>query len=311
MSRVACRVLSDGQIYHLHPFHICLKGLEQAILCREEADYDVMVKLLCVCAHRQQVRIIIYCVVSNHCHVAVLAKNMYAADAYCRDLKKTYSLYFHNKYQVNNLLHRVEIKALCLDTDAYLRNALAYIAKNAQDNGATVNDYPWSGFRAMFSRADSPKGARSVAQLTYRECRTIMHTGFPLRDVPWLLDEQDHLIPSSICDYVYLEQAFKQDSAFFLRLVGGVDQADMRHQLEEKPYRRQSDTEYYKTVDEISKRWYKQGLTNLSTDQKARLISYLDHTTRTTDRQLARILGLPVDHIKVLLRKNPGLEGSG
>ena len=303
MKRIVLRVLPDGYTCYVQPFHVCLKGLEQAILCRDDQDYDAMVKVICVCARRKNVRVIIYCVVSNHCHVAVLAKSQADADAYAQEIKRIYSQLFQKKYHINNILHRVEIKAICLDTDQYVRNALAYIPKNAMDNGALVHEYPWSGYRAMFSHQDLDAGCRSVASLTFREKVAIMHTADNLSDVPWQLDKDNHLIPSSFCDCAYLEQVYNNDPGFFLRLVGGVNSAEMQYELEEKPYQKQSDSEYLKTVEDICKRWYKTEIAMLSESQKRKIVPYLFRTTRTTISQLARTIDLSPETISDILRK--------
>ena len=303
MKRIVTRVLPDGQTCYVQPFHVCLKGLEQAILCRDDEDYDAMVKVICVCARRKNVLVIIYCVVSNHCHVAVLSKCHADADAYGNEIKRIYSMYFQKKYHIRNILRRIETKAICLDTDQYVRNALAYIPKNAMDNGALVHEYPWTGFRAMFSRRKPEEGDRPVAGLTYRERVAIMHTGDKLSDVPWLLDKDNRLIPSSFCDYAYLEQVYNNDPSFFLRLVGGVNSAEMHYELEEKPYQRQTDTEYYKTVGDICSRWFKTDISSLSESQKRKIVPYLFRTTRTTVNQLARAIGLPPETIASILRQ--------
>lgn len=301
MLRVIQRVLPDGKTYPVQPFHVCLKGLEQAILCRDDEDYDAMVKVICVCARRKNVIVIIYGVVSNHAHIAILAKSQADADAYGVEIKKIYSMLFQKKYRINNILHRIETKALCLDTDPYVRNVLAYIPKNAMDNGALVHEYLWSGYRAMFSGKE--KSGRPVAHLTVREKLAVMHTADNLSDVPWLLDKDNHLIPGSFCDCDYLEQAFNHAPAFFLRLVGGVNTAEMKYQLEEKPYQMLADSEYFKTVNEISLRWYKVDLSSLSEGQKIRLIPYLYRTTKTTAKQLARILGIAPDQAMTVFKK--------
>lgn len=301
MLRVIQRVLPDGKIHTVQPFHVCLKGLEQAILCRDDEDYDAMVKVICVCARRRNVIVIIYGIVSNHAHVAILANSQADADAYGVEIKKIYSMLFQKKYKINNILHRIETKALCLDSDQYVRNVLAYIPKNAMDNGALVHEYPWSGYRAMFSGEE--KGGRPVASLTFREKLAVMRTADNLHDVAWLLDKDNHLIPGSFCDCDYLEQAFNHDPGFFLRLVGGVNDAEMKYQLEEKPYQMQADSEYFKTVSEVCLRWFKMDIVNLSDGQKIRVLPYLYRTTKTTAKQLARIMGFPAIRISAILRQ--------
>ena len=301
MERSVVRKLPDGSTRRVEPYHICLKGLETAVLCRDEEDYDVMVKVLAVSARRNNVIIVTYCVVSNHTHTAALSATWDDAQAFGEESKKVYSMFFHRKYGEEGILRRVKVKALWLDNPFYLRNTLAYIPRNALDNGGDIADYPWSGHRAMFRR-DRPTG-RPVSSLTKRERRKLLHTGESLKGIPWLLDGEGRLIPFSICDNAYLEQVFNGDPAFYLKTIGGVNVAEMRHLLEEKPYLMQTDTEFYKSVEELSQRWFKTGLSTLSLERKIRLIPYIYHTSKTSIPQLARVFGLERDRIASILGK--------
>lgn len=303
MRRVADRVLPDGYIGHFQPFHVCIKGLETAVLCRDDDDYDSMVKVMCVSARRNNVIIIIYAVVSNHCHAAVLAMSQADADSYAQDIKKVYSMWVSRKYGERNILHRVESKAICLDNDWHVRNALAYIPRNALDNGCSINEYPWSGYRAMFRGNQVFEGARKVSGLTQRERIAIMHTGDDLRGVPWLIDSSNHLIPASICDTAYLEQAFEHDAAFWLKTIGGQNSAELRYQLEEKPYQMLTDSEFMKDVEDTCLRWFKQGISSLSLDQKTRIIPYLYRTRKTSIPQLSRVLGITRERVEAMLKR--------
>ncbi len=299
MRRIVVRALPDGSVRSVFPFHICIKGLETAVLCRDDKDYDAMVKVICLSAWRRNVIVIIYAVASNHCHVAVLAKTQSDADAYACEIKKMYSMWFSKKYSEKKVLCRIEAKALLLDTDWYVRNVLAYIPRNALDNGCNVNEYKWSGYKAMFRGADNNRTeSRKVCSLTIRKIKRIMHTGEKLDRVPWLIDSEGCLIPESFCDHTYLEQAFENDQAFFLRTIGAVNVAEMHYSLEERPYVMVSDTELYKSVNEVSERWFKKCLDELSVEQKSRLIPYIDHTRKTTPKQLARVFGLDVEKIE-------------
>ncbi|MBR5924672.1 MAG: transposase [Bacteroidales bacterium] len=200
MKRVVQRVMPDGTIMYVYPFHVSLEGLESCILCRDDEDYDAMVKIITIAARRKNVIIIIYAVISNHCHVAVLAATQEDADSFGDEIKKVYSMWFSSKYKERGKLKDVDVKALFLDNNWYTRNALAYVPRNALDNGCNVNEYEWSGYRAMFNTRKSSFGCRKVSQLSKREKRTLMHTGDDLSDVPWLLDNRGRLVPDSICD---------------------------------------------------------------------------------------------------------------
>ena len=293
--------MPDGSTRTVEPYHICLKGLETAELCRDEEDYDVMVKVLAVCAWRNNVIIITYSAVSNHTHTAALAVTWKDAQAFGEESKKVYSMYFQRKYGEEGILRRVKVKALWLDNPFHLRNTLAYIPRNALDNGGDITDYPWSGHLAMFRSA--PPFGRPVSALSKRERRKLLHTGESLKGVPWQLDGKGRLIPYSICDHDYLEQVFNGDPAYYLKTIGGVNVAEMRYFLEEKPYVMQPDSEFYKAVSEICGRWYNVDLAMLSLERKLRIIPYVYHTNKTSIPQLARVFGLDRARIASILGK--------
>ena len=127
MKRVVHRKMPDGSFQNVQPFHVSMEGLEKTILCRCDNDYDAMVKILCICARRKNVLIIVYAVVSNHCHVAVLAVNQADADAFGQEVKRMYAMWFSRQYGEQKRLQKTDVKAICLDNDWYVRNALAYI----------------------------------------------------------------------------------------------------------------------------------------------------------------------------------------
>lgn len=283
-----------------------MEGLERTILCRDEEDYDAMVKILCVSARRKNVVLVIYAVVSNHCHAVVLARYQQDADDYGEEVKRMAAMWFSRKYGESGVLKGTDVKAICLDSDWYVRSALAYVPRNALDNGCNVNEYPWSGYRAMFSQDVSKRvNVRPVSSLHRDEMRRIMHTADKLKDVPWSLDDSDRLIPSSICDSAYLEQAFGNDQSFFLRTIGSLNPAEMNQKLIDNPRKRLTDSEFYKHTAAVSLRWFKAELSRLSLEQKARLIPYISRTMKTSVPQLARTFGLNRDVIRKMLGRPP------
>jgi len=306
MQRAVFHKLPDGTVCLLHPFHISMEGLETAILCRDDTDYDAMVKILCVAARRKNVLVIIYAVVSNHCHIAVLAATQQDAEAYGQEVKRMYSMWFSRRYGENARMQGVDIKAVLLDSDWYVRNALAYIPRNALDNGCNVNEYRWTGYRAMFSREQHLSPCRKVSELTKRERERILHTGDRLKNVNWLIDSQEELIPYSFCKYRYLEQAFEGDPAFFLKTIGGQNAAEMENKLIITPREKQTDGEFYKLASETCQRWFQTDLSELSKERKIRLILYLRRTSRTTVPQLARVFGLSRETIiRIIGKRKP------
>lgn len=286
-----------------------LEGLEDFILCRDDQDYDVMVKYIFLCARRKNVIPIIYIVMSNHAHAAVLSGGQRSADAFANELKRCYSLYFSLRYGERKVLGRTGAVVNLLDTDPYVRNALAYIPRNALDAGVRVEDYRWSGYRAMFRDMRgyglpcNTSGGRKVRNLSKRQCIDLMHTRDRLKDVPWVLDADGCLEPSSACDAAYLESAFLGDQAFFLKTIGSVNPAEMQYRLVDAFSGRLSDGEFYKEVNAVCLRWFQKDMAHLSVAEKIRLLPYVYRTRRTTVAQLARCFSMPRDSVSRYLGK--------
>lgn len=311
MKRTVLREMPDGSVRYVQPYHVSMEGQETVVLCRDDEDYDAMVKIICVCARRKNVIVIIYAVVSNHSHVAILALCQGDADDFGEEIKRMYSMWFSRKYGRTGIMRKVDVKALLLDNDWYTRNALAYVPRNALDNGCNVSEYPWSGYKAMFSNAQyAGSSAKKIADMTKNEIRTVMYTGDKLTDVQWLADEEGRLIPKSICDFEYLEQAFEHDQAYFLKTIGGQNSAEMKHKLVEAPRHMLTDNEFLKIAEETTQRWFSSPIDQISIDRKMRLIPYLFRTVKTTVHQLSRVFGISREEVSHILgRPCPGKTG--
>ena len=128
-----------------------------------------------------------------------------------------------------------------------------------------------------------------------------MHTGDNLDDVPWLLDKDGRLIPSSFCDYTYLEQAFNNDLAFFMKVIGSQNSSEMTWKLVDVPRTMLVDGEFLKQVNETSNRWFQSDISGLSVQSKIRLLPYIYRTMKTSIPQLARTFGVSREEITHIL----------
>ncbi|MBQ9583999.1 MAG: hypothetical protein IJR25_06735 [Bacteroidales bacterium] len=303
------RELPDGTIAKVYPFHVSLEGLESRILCRDDSDYDSFVKIICVCARRKNVILVIYAVVSNHAHCVILAPDQDAANAFAAEVKRMYPMYFSRKYSDYSVLKRVDVSAIYLYSDYYLRNAIAYVIRNAMDNGAaSIQTYRWTGFRGIFcaGKPNDDRGTCRVAGLSRREKRAVMHTDDDLGGVPWLLNAHLELEPATVCDWHHVEDAFLNDQSFFLRMIGGVNTAEMNSSLIAAPRLKRNDTEFLNAVNDISGRWFQKPVHELTIEKRARLLKYVSNSYRTDPAQLARAFELSREEVLRLLGRNMG-----
>ena len=291
------RRLPDGSVRKVYPYHVSLEGMAQLVLCRDEEDYDVMVKYIFICAKRKNVIVVIYIAMSNHAHATILATCQEDADAFKVEWLRMYSQYFSKKYRQRKVLRHTSAVAIYLDSDWYVRNTLAYVPKNALDAASRVEDYRWSGYRGMFCQGKAPAGLRRASTLNRREKEACFHTHDSLDGLPWVLNADGGLEPASACDYDYLESAFGNDQAFFLKIIGTVNMTEMQQKLVDNPRQRQNDTELLKTIDSISQGWFKCPLLDLPLEKKSRLLPYVYRAYRTSIAQLARCFGMAPDEV--------------
>lgn len=304
MMRAIVREMPDGSARRVYPFHVSLEGLKKAIICRDEEDYDVMVKYVFLCAMAANVRVVTYVVVSNHLHVILLAENYEHAKACGDEIRRRYAMWFSYKYHERRLYHDKCVDVQWIDTEWYLRNAIAYVFRNALDNSDSMESYPWSGYRALFCRGRWKGWTRPVISLTKRERETIFHTNDSLQGVPWLIDADGCLEPVSATDYAYVEEVFNGSQAFLLKTIGTVNMAEMNEKLVDGPRTRLLDGDFFKLITSISDRWFSKPVSALVRTEHARLIPYIYRTTNTSIPQLARGFGISREEVADILQQN-------
>ena len=301
--RIVTRRLPDGSVCKVFPFHISLEGMESVLLCRDAEDYDTMIKYFHVCCWVNNVLVIINIAMSNHGHASVLARDYDSANRAGEAVKKNYSQYLSWKYGEKRTLIRADVNVQYLDSDWYVRNTLAYIPRNALDAGSSVEEYPWSSYRAMFSSSQGDRYARQVSSLSRRDKESLLHTHSDLSGVPWLLDREGRLDPASACDRQYLESAFNHDQAYFLKTIGTVNCAEMYQKLVSGPRQRQKDDTFYRILADTADRWFHKTIPELTPEMKARLVPYVFRCYKTSPKQLARCLRLEVRQVETILHQ--------
>lgn len=299
--RIAKRALPDGSVRRVYPFHISLEGMESVLICRDDEDYDHLQKSYYLSAWKHNCLIASEISMSNHGHFALLSTEMEMARLVGETVKKRHSQYLAWKYNENGLLTRSTINIQYLDNDWYVRNALAYIHRNASDTGLRIEDYNWSTYRAMFVSGRCSKLARPVSTLSKRDIKALFRTHENLDGVPWCIDTDGHLEPASACDYTYLEQAFGHDQAFFLKALGSVNVAEMEQKLVLNGRQRQTDSAMFSIISNLADKWYGVEVKKLTPEQKARILPYLYRSYRTSEAQLARCMGMSRNVVAGLL----------
>lgn len=294
--RVVERILPDSSVVKVYPFHVCLEGTESVLLCQDDEDFDHLEKSFFLGALDANALVVSEIVLATRGLCAVLAVNWEGAEAVGEFVKKRHSQFLAKKYEQRQVMARTRISVQYLDTDEYVRNALAYILRNAVDLGFHIEDYPWSSFRGMVAGE-----VRSVSSLTHREKEVLFRTHKDLSGVPWLVDDKGRIVPASARDCAYAESAFGNDQAYFLRRIAEVNPAEMYQKLVLNNHVWQSDSKFIVCVTDVAGRWFQKEVLALTTVEQAKLIIYLFRSYYTSVAQLARCLQLRPEDVRRVL----------
>lgn len=302
-NRTPPKILPDGELSTVFPFHVCSKGPEDKVIFRDDEDLRVAHNYIPICARRANVIVASDCVLNTHFHSLVLARNYEDANSFANKFKMSASDYLKNKYANSTEPFRhIDSAPLLIEDNRYLRNVICYIYKNAHDMGARIDEYKWSSYSSVFQASTNSHDARAVSKMTAREVRNVLRTGDNLHSVNWLLDQEGRIVPSSYCDWEYVESAFNNDLAFFTKILGLTDDAQMEQMLVTDHVDKVSVPELILIAEDKSQSLYHKPVPDLTISQKIPIIKRMYHSLRTTPNQLARCFGLPREKVNEILR---------
>ena len=101
-----------------------------------------------------------------------------------------------------------------------------------------------------------------------------------------------------------MESAFLGDQAYYLRMIGEVNPAEMRQKLVLNSRVWQNDSQFMVCVADVTGRWFKKEVPALTPAEKAKLVTYLFRSYCTSVAQLARCLQLRKEDVRRVLWEN-------
>jgi REP element-mobilizing transposase RayT len=128
--------------------HVIVKGNEAKPIFRDDSDRETYLRILGACPERTGLRVLAYCLMTNHAHFALetgrepLARSMHR-------LQTLYAQSFNRRYLREGHLFKGRYNALLVQTDAYLLTLIRYIHENPVKAMmcAGPETYSWSSDR--------------------------------------------------------------------------------------------------------------------------------------------------------------------
>jgi putative transposase len=138
-------------------YHITSRGDRRESIYRGDADRTDFLLILEQAADRFDAQLLAYCLMGNHYHL-VLHTRSANLSRFMRHLNGVYTQSFNKRHGLVGHLLQGRFKAILVDRDAYLLALCRYVERNPVAAGLvrTVDDWPWSSYRAHVRRAPAP-----------------------------------------------------------------------------------------------------------------------------------------------------------
>ena len=149
MARLA-RVVIPGS-----PHHVTQRGNRRAPTFFEDGDYILYLKWLSEAAANARTEIWAYCLMPNHVHVILTPEDEQGLRCTFADLHRRYTSFVNARHGWTGHLWQGRFGSVAMD-DAYLANAVRYVAMNPVRAGLVerAEDWRWSSARAHLAGED-------------------------------------------------------------------------------------------------------------------------------------------------------------
>ena len=137
-------------------FHIITQGINKSYIFEKPEDIKYHIKIMYSLSKEQKIKIVGYCIMSNHAHMLIQTENLQALSKYMQRLNTKYGKYYNKKYTRVGYVFRDRYKAEGIYNERYLYNCLKYIYDNPVKAGMCekAEDYPYSNYKKIEEKLD-------------------------------------------------------------------------------------------------------------------------------------------------------------
>ncbi len=189
-------------------YHVLNRGNGRRTVFQKKGDYLAFLKLLGQAAERTPVRLLAYCLLPNHFHLALWPREDGDLSDYMRWLLTAHVRRYHQHYHSSGHVWQGRFRAFPIQEDDHLLTVLRYIERNPVRAGlaAKAEDWPWSSAASprpamppvddspvphptnWLAWVNEPQTEAEVEQM--REC---LRRGRPFGHLPWMTDTAQRL----------------------------------------------------------------------------------------------------------------------
>jgi putative transposase len=147
------RIEYEGALYH-----VAVRGNERQAIFRDDADRERFVRVLAESAGSFDVRLYLYCLMTNHVHLVVETPRANLG-RFMHRLQTAYTVHFNRRHRRVGHLVQGRYGAWLVEREAYLVRLSRYVHLNpvfvaavrsrpVRERVALLRQYPWSSYRS-------------------------------------------------------------------------------------------------------------------------------------------------------------------
>ena len=280
---------------------VTTQHLPGGLLFKDDNDFCVGMNYVAVFAHKCNVRILSFVLMSNHLHF-VLEGSREQAALLVECFKREYSRHLNKKYGDVEVLrrNRVGLREVSEYGDELLR-AISYVQMNpvAANICAISQDYPWGTGNVFFSMAHSAD-CRVIADMSSRERYRVLHSK---ADVPggWMVCPQGYVLPASYVDVEFVEHIFMSPKRMTFYLHSS-SKAKQRLERSDDGMPAFSDQAIWAVLPDLFRSVFrKSSVKELKHEELVELVRQLRFRFSAGASQIVRVTGLSAQQVEACL----------
>ena len=137
------RIAPGGLVYH-----VCNRGSRKGTLFRSAADYETFIRLIAQARSVRPMRIIAYCLMSNHWHLLLWPEGDGQLSRFMHWLTTTHASRLRRQSETagEGAVYQSRFSAVAIQNPRHLSTAWRYIERNPIEAGLVqqAQEWPWS-----------------------------------------------------------------------------------------------------------------------------------------------------------------------
>ena len=180
-------------------FHIMSQGINREYILQNDKDKRIYLKLMTKYSQEFYINTVAYCIMSNHVHMLIQAKQVGEISNFMRKLNGDYAIYYNKKHDRVGFVFRSRFKSKVIMSEKSLYQCIKYIHMNPVKANIVQNegDYAFSSYKNF----QNGFGLYSIEKL---ESMLNLDKEFSNRD--FFIDDKEEGTFTQEIVYAYLER---------------------------------------------------------------------------------------------------------